>query len=103
MISCWRKARWLSSLVNEQLAAQNRYLGRFPLREFLKGALRNAAQAAKGPVSLLRTELQLLCNVLPAFVVAAIWKAPARVFQNDLHVRDSPIIQVTHLHFPKNH
>jgi len=53
-------------------------------------------QSAQGGVSVLRTELQFLCDVSTTFVVAAVREDAAGLFQDEIHVCKRPIIQSGH-------
>jgi hypothetical protein len=70
--------------------------GRPLLRYLFERAMCDGPQAAQGGVAPLRTELQFLCDVATAFVVAAVREDAAGLFQNEIHVCNRPIIQFGH-------
>ena len=59
-------------------------------------AAAHGPQSAQGGVSVLRTELQFLCDVSTTFVVAAVREDAAGLFQDEIHVCKRPIIQSGH-------
>jgi hypothetical protein len=66
------------------------------LCNFLQCATAHGFQAPKRCVALLRGLDELLRNVFPGGVVAAVRQAPTNILKHDVHIGDGTLIQFWH-------
>ena len=66
-------------------------------RDLLERGVGDRPQSAQRGISSPRAELQLMCDIATAFMVAAMGEDAAGLFENDVHVGNRSIIQSGHL------